>query len=260
MFILTLPQRNHIFYSAGKVATQTLLSIEYKTNLLRRGQTMPLLDTVDLRKECLVQMKFLMMRDSSNVSVIIRNPKDRFYSGLYEIIAKKIYGSNIEHACLEGLSATSAKELIELMYNTNYWSNCLDDALRHRPAQWISSQGLGSQRWQYHVGNWLSDVYEVLDYARLFERNIKIVDVNSLSQHLNDLHLAFEIKNEKSSMMRKLGTMSQEYKELHASIDHKKIQTAFMSALSSVDSSILDSFDQYIKPEQEIYNNLLEMI
>lgn len=249
MFISHIP--NRFFYSAGKIATQTLCSIPLSV------QITPTEDTRNLRATAIREIKRLMVKSADPVTIVIRDPVKRFNSGLYEIIVKQVYGMFVLSQATHGSSVSTVEETINLFYSKEFWEFSLDKTLRLRPNTWNPLRELDSQRWQYHVGNWLDDVKEVTSTAKELGRNCDIVDVNNLNDYLNSLSIEFKHVNKGGNLLWRLGSIAG-FEGVYSRIDHKCIQSAFNAALDSVDAAIADQFNNYLKPEIELYKQLQE--
>lgn len=243
---------NYIFYSAGKTGTQTLASIPNSNTLLPPSQIIN--GTRNIRKDAVTAMRRLMISDPrSNIAIIIRNPRSRFVSGMYEIIAKEIFGIMVVTQALMGTSVATVEENIEQFYKREFWDFALDKTLRLRPSHWEDQ--LDGYRWQFHVGNWLADVEQTLDTADQLGRAVDLVDITQLSAYLDHKGIEYQHLNKNDSMMWRLSTIPN-FETVYSRVDHKLIQQSFNAGLDRINPKIKEMFDAYLEPESERYNRL----
>jgi hypothetical protein len=249
MYIAISP--THLFYSAGKVGTQTL------SNLEGCSQVMPTVETKLLRKEAAAFIKRRLITNRSKIlTLVIRDPTSRFFSGLYEIIAKQIYGTNIVHHAYLHHNAETVQSHIDLFYDVNFWKVSLDMTLRLRPDVWDHDNDLASRRWQYHVGNWLTDVVDISSYAQELGITTEIVDIKQLTSYLKSRGLGYKHFNKSENMMYHLAFHSDPYASIYANVDHSRIQQAFRAAYERIDHCTAAQFNNYLAPETELYLQL----
>lgn len=248
MFLAQTP--SHIFYTAGKIGTQTLMSIPdiYSIDIATKSYSH------NLRKDTAIAIKRLLINDSRNITVIIRDPDSRFISGLYEITAKEIYGSLVVSQATLGAGIDAVKATVDLFYKTEFWEVALDKTLRLRPSIWQDQ--LDGYRWQFHVGNWLEDVTHLLNHAAQIGRNITIVDITDLSKYLKHHSLDFDHHNSYDSMMWRLRLIPG-YDNFYSSIDQQRIRAAWTEAYHNTNKDLLEVFNQYLKPERNLYKALM---
>lgn len=255
MFIGKTP--NHIFYSAGKTGTQTICSIPSMV------QVVPIVGhTVHLRASALKEIARIMATNNAKrmatpVTVIIREPESRFISGLFEIIAKQTYAPWIELQVRAGVDPILIAPQMDLWINPEFWDMAFDRILRLAPTTWEPDKELHSERWQYHVGNWLNDISVVEQYALELNNPITIVDISQLSLHLDSLGIENKHWNKSSSMLHRLARDFPGYEHLYQKMDHAAINTAFRAAYNRLDTRILAQFEHYLLEEKEIYKQLV---
>lgn len=257
MFVLKAA--NIVFYSAGKIGTQTLSSIPVDPS---RVQLAPLMGmkvqeatTENLRRHASAQMKRMIVANCKAVAVI-REPNSRFVSGIYEIIAKQVYGTAVEaHARITN-DVDAVRSHISAFYSPKFWDLALDRCLRLRPRTWISDIELDCTRWQYHAGNWLADVVTVQEIAASLGKTVDIVDLPQLTGYLTQLGIEHTHANKRSNMMYRIAEISNEMAQLYATVDHNAIQTAFNTAYERIDHRTAAQFNNYLAPETELYLQL----
>ena len=274
MFISRTP--DHIFYSAGKTGTQTISSIPTTVQIvpiihpwalqnphLLRGRVHPwtVQQTGHLRASALKEIGRIMTTNNTKriatpVTIIIREPTSRFISGLFEIIAKQTYAPWIELQVRAGVNPSLIEPQMDLWINPKFWDMAFDRILRLAPTTWEPSKELHSQRWQYHVGNWLSDVSVVEQYALELNTPISIVDISQLSLYLDSLGIEHKHWNKHSSMLHRLARDWPGYEHLYQRMDHSAINTEFRAAYARLDAGILAQFDNYLVEETAIYSQL----
>lgn len=247
MFVLKAA--NIVFYSAGKVATQTLNSIP------NSRQIIPLTTTENLRRDASVQMLRMIVADCKTV-VVIREPISRFVSGVYEIIAKQVYGVAVEEHARITKDVDAVRSHISAFYSPDFWDVSLDRCLRLRPRTWISNIELDCTRWQYHAGNWLFDVVTLQENAAGLGKTVDIVDLPQLTGYLTQLGIEHKHANKRNNMMYRIASFSNEMAQLYATVDHDAIQTAFNTAYERIDPRIAAQFNDYLAPETELYLQL----
>ncbi len=246
MFVLDTPTQ--IFYSAGKIATQALRTIPDSKQLFPKPTTNL------LRPAALRNIKQKLISDPRSITVLIREPRDRFMSGLFELIAKHIYSPFIEFQISSKVDSEVLSKQIDVFYNSKWWDMAFDRCLRLAPHSWINNVELDSSRWQYHVGNWLEDVIELEKIAISLDKSINIVDIINLDSYLNSLGFTFRKRNRRRHF---LFALNDKYTELYTSIDHRAIEIAFNEAYSRIAIDLHSKFENYIETEVIIYNTIL---
>lgn len=263
MFICKTP--NHIFYSAGKTGTQTIGSIPSGIQIVPHfvpetaiwcHQKRQYLRATALKEIVRIMANNNTKRITTPVTVIIREPTSRFISGLFEIIAKQTYAPWIELQANAGVNSSLIEPQMNLWVNPEFWDMAFDRILRLAPTTWEPSKELHSERWQYHVGNWLSDVSVVEQHALELNTPISIVDISQLSMHLDSLGIEYKHMNKSSSMLFSLAR-DWPYYYLYQQMDHTAINTAFRAAYARLDARVLAQFDNYLVEETAMYSQLL---
>lgn len=252
MYILETP--SHIFYGAGKVGTQTLNSIERSAELHPRdpAERDTTQRSVYLRKPAVKFMRQRMISmGKKQVTCMIREPKSRFISGMYEIIGKQIYGANVVQLARLGTSTDVVQAQIDAMYNPDYWRAMTLQAVWLRPNIWQLEDELDGARWQYHIGNWMNDVYEVVAAAENLNLATHIVDLPDLSSYLDHYKIAHSHRNKFQNNMWQMSRLDEPYQKLYSMIDHTAIFAAFKAGFN--DDGI---FHGYLDEEVRIYNDL----
>ena len=190
------------------------------------------------------------------MTIVIRDPKARFISGMYEIIAKQIYGVNVELLAEAGVDPDAVRRHIDLFYNTRYWHIALAQVLRLKPNNWESDKEISAVRWQYHVGNWLADVYKVVDIAADVGVPVEIVDISNLTPYLKNKGIEHLHLNKRENNMCKLADLSADYASIYNDIDHKAIQDAFAAAFENTAVEWNLPTKKYLESECKIYADL----
>lgn len=246
MFILTSP--SHIFYTAGKIATQSLRTIPDSQQIFPNSKT------ASLRAGALTNIKRMIAIDHRPITVVVREPRSRFMSGLFELVAKHIYSPFIEFQAALNVDSSTILNQISVFYNSKWWDLAFDRTLRLSPQTWIQTEELDSSRWQYHVGNWLADVVELESTAFKLDKKLNIVTIEDLSSYLTSLGLPARNRNKREHF---LFALSENYEHLYNSIDHDAIHKAFNQAYANLALDLRTKFENYVNYDTSIYNKLL---
>jgi hypothetical protein len=252
MHILEAP--SHIFYGAGKVGTQTLNTIEgscehhprdpAERDITRRS--------VLLRKPAVKMMRHRMLSmGKKQVTCVIREPKGRFISGMYEIIGKQVYGANVVQLARLGAGVDVVQAHIDVMYDPDYWREVTPRAIWLRPNIWEPTAELDAARWQYHIGNWMADVYEVIDAAEKLYLTPHIVDLPDLSAYLNHYKIKHIHRNKFENNMWHMALLDEPYQTVYSKVNHAAIFAAFKAGFDDG-----DIFHGYLDEELKIYEDL----
>jgi len=242
-----------IFYCSGKCATHTISSIP---GIIINTPTK---FTLNLREEAVSIAKKLLVSKNRNCELIflIREPKDRLISGLYEVIFKRTFLVWIEYLALSEESENNLQELLKIFTDELFWSMALDRYFRLTPHKWDSDTVFDSHREKYHYGNWLSDVLELIEYADSIKWKWTTLDISNLDNFLSSKNIEYTTKNTKNDIfyIPKYKGVSKKIDELY---NGEQIFKAFMSALNNMPSNIQENLKNYISKEQKIYKLLLE--
>ena len=252
MHILESP--SHIFYGAGKVGTQTLNSIERSVEhhprpLAERSAEQ---QSVYLRKPAVKLMLHRMLSmGKKQVTCVIREPKGRFISGMYEIIGKRVYGANVVQLARLGMGVDVVQAHIDAMYDPDYWREVTRQTIYLIPNIWDLTVELDAARWQYHIGNWMADVYEVIDAAEKLHLTPHIVDLQDLSAYLDHYKIKHIHRNKFENNMWHMALLDEQYQTVYSKVNHAAIFSAFKAGFN--DSDI---FHGYLDEELKIYEDL----
>ena len=183
--MMVFENSDYLFYAAGKTGTRTLYTIPDIVDVTVHEEFYSPLRERSLM--CLDERKELT---GKQIVAIIREPWSRMYSGLYEIIVKIVAGPFIE----EMIEQNADVSFIE---NTSIWSRMFERCIKMSPRQWIPDQEMDSHRWQFHIGNWLTDI-EML--AEKYPDTI-ILDLSDLSRFLDENSIKYEHKNKMTDFL-----------------------------------------------------------
>jgi hypothetical protein len=229
--MLVLETDKFIFYTAGKIGTQTLFTIPNISAV-----SYNITSNTGLRKKNL-QLAILQKEiTNKQIVAVIREPQSRMYSGLFEIISKIISGPFIQEMIAQ-------RSNLDFLEDSSFWTMMLNRCMKLSPRIWKSDKEFDSYRWQYHVGNWLADVETI---AETFSDTI-VLDLNNLSDFLKANQIEFYHVNKFSNVLPE-----------HSSGNPDNIFSAFKSAVVSfckVEGQ--DYIDQYLQSEISAYNRLL---
>ena len=247
---------NYLFYSAGKIASQSLLALPDC-----KAYAPPLNQINGLRKDAISCIERLSVKNKNlQVTAVIREPKSRFLSGLFEIVAKQIYFSGIVTQAQLGYSAEWLAKQIDVFYNHLFWQDALSRTLHLKPNVWDSSLELSSHHWQYHCGNWLEDVYVVEKFLHSIGKSVTIIDVADLSKYLEVKNLPSYHFNTKENMFHRLDDLGEPYKKIAETVNGTEIYNAFLKGYYTSQNVHLQAFESYLESECTVYQNLLSKI
>jgi hypothetical protein len=243
MFLLHTP--HGLFYSAGKVGSQTLASIP-------NSKTLAMLSLAgDFNK---VAHRHLI-KNNDPIIFVIREPTARMRSGLYEIIAKQLYFRALAvQSCYE-TNTEYLQSHAKLFYQTDFWNAVIYHPMALSPT-WNTNSQMPSVRWQYHVGNWLEDVIAVQEFTTSIGKSSTIVDISQLTPYLNSKGIQHTYNNDSEDIVYWFEHIIPEHhKDFFNSINSKKIKHAFNQALDLYDEKY-GFIDNYLQSEIAIYQQL----
>jgi hypothetical protein len=218
-----------IFYTAGKIATRTLM---YTDGM--RDFTQPVTITGSLRRKTLEIIIARKEVTRKQIIILIREPVSRFYSGLFELIGKLLGGPYIKQIINQGGD-------ISFLTDPYFWENIIERCLPFSPVVWSPHKEFDSHRWQYHIGNWLHDAETV---SELFADSI-ILNFEDLSNFLVSNDIPESHKNPYTNII------PPEY-----DYDTKKIFDSFVCGLELLPHRVSQSND-YLLSEKECYERLI---
>jgi hypothetical protein len=223
--MLVLETDKFIFYTAGKIGSQTISSIPGTVPVTSPTRERNL-QIAALRKEI----------TGKQIVAVIRDPQSRMYSGLFEIIAKIVSAPFIKK-----LVAQQAN--LDFLEDSVFWIMMLNQCIRLSPRIWKSDKQFDSVCWQYHVGNWLTDVETIVE---MFSDTI-VLDLSDLSQFLTANQIEFTYMNKFSNVLPE-----------HSSGNPDNIFSAFKSAVVAFCNEEKQNYiNNYLQPEISAYNRLL---
>jgi hypothetical protein len=218
-----------IFYTAGKIGTNTLMHTAGMTDLtpIERSK-------LSLRKETLDTIISKKESTDKLIVALIREPVSRFHSGLFELIGKILGGPYIRQIVANGGDISFLEDL-------SFWSKYTESCLRFSAKVWSPHKEFDSHRWQYHVGNWLHDVEMVSEiYSDTIILNIKDLSDFLVSNNIPDSH-----HNPYSNIV------PPEY-----GYESKEVFGAFIRGFEMLPHRVTQS-NNYLAPEKECYERLI---
>lgn len=224
MFILETA--SEIFYTSGKTGTRTLLTIPNSK-----------------------EKDSLKYPISKPITILIREPYQRFVSGLFEINIKSNFHifSKYSQIHLEN----NFPNIIPMFYDQNLWLELVNDSMKKVPKLKLG-QRLSTIENDFHIGNWLDRANK----NRLYWHNHKIVDISDLTDYLNSKNYQFTIQNSIHDFMLSRLISTKIVKSLGLKIDVIKIKAAFKSAVDQCDR--IDEIKNYLSNETILYNKLFK--
>lgn len=216
-----------LFYTAGKIGTRTLMHTAGMTDLTRTGDMVG-----SIRRNPLEMVIARKEITNKQIVVLVREPVSRVNSGLFELICKMMGGPYI------GQITSQGGDLSFLTY-PSFWELQIEQGMRFAPTAWSPNLEFDSQRWQYHVGNWLPDAETV---SEIFTDSI-ILNITDLSNFLVSNKIPDSHLNEYSA----------KFPRGH---DTKKVFDAFVQGLQLLPHRV-SQIDNYLAPEKRCYNRLI---
>ena len=251
---------DYLFYSTGKIATTSITTLPNANRLIPTRSTLANHNNSNysLRQEAIKCINRLVTKnDQLNVVIVIREPRDRFFSGLYEIIAKQLYISSLIKQAELGVEPDIIQRQIEIMYDPHFWHEILLRSLLLRPQVWIRDKELQSIQWHFHLGNWLADANQVFNNLTSLQKSVKIVDISNLSSFFIAHGLPNIEKNKKENLFEGLQHLSDPYKNIANNTDSNKIYNSFISGYNMCHHTDHQRFDEYLEVECKIYKDLI---
>lgn len=248
-----------MFYSAGKVGTQTLNSIDNSVIIVPRQNGKRTTD--DPRKNAVKIAQRKVIQTGLPITFVVRDPRSRFISGLYEIIAKHLHFYGLVLQSQSESDQQCLQSHVNLFYQQKFWQYVISHALRMSPNQWNSAESLNSSRWQYHVGNWLEDVQYLCSSMDNSGVSYDIVDITDLDQYLLKLNLTYSNRNRSGDLLYWFDDVPDMHKDFFKSINTDLIMTAFAAGFDA--AAQLETahggwypFEEYLAAESDIYQQL----
>ena len=220
---------NFIFYTAGKIATRTLMNTDGINDLTKPG-----IITGSLRRKTLEKIIARKEVTDKQIIILIREPDSRFKSGLFELIGKILGRPYIQQIIAQNGD-------ISFLENPTFWDKVIEQCLRFSAVVWSPNVEFDSHRWQYHVGNWLLDAETV---SEIFTDSI-ILNINDLSDFL----ITNGIPN--SHLNKYSNIVPEDY-----DYDTKRVVDAFNQGFELTPNRVR-RFAKYLAPEKECYERLI---
>ena len=174
-----------LFYCAGKTGTRTLKSIPGIVDVTVNEITE---DPLRKRaKDLLIMRKELT---GKQIVIVIRDPVSRMYSGLFEVIAKIVYGPFIEELIRQDAD-------LSFLTHPSIWSRVFERCIRLTPKSWVSDREFESHRWQYHIGNWMLDAETI---SEIFSDSI-VLNLKNLSVFLEENNIQYIYQNKFTNIL-----------------------------------------------------------
>ena len=216
-----------IFYTAGKIGTRTLMHTAGMSDLTKTGIIIGSIRRKPL--EIIIARKEIT---NKKIIVLVREPVSRIHSGLFELIGKMLGGPFIQQILLQ-------EGDISFLNDSAFWSRYIEQTLRFSSTIWLPHKEFESQRWQYHIGNWLPDAETV---SEIFADSI-ILNITDLSNFLVFNNIPDSHLNEYSA-------------KLPRGHDTKKVFDAFIQGLELLQHRV-SQINNYLAPEKECYERLI---
>jgi hypothetical protein len=249
MFLLQTP--HGLFYTAGKIGTRTLLTISDSTEHTRYGGNC----AVRTHARRWVELNTDRYQ---NVIFVIREPESRFRSGLYEIIVKQLYLRELAmHSAFEK-NTECLQSHCDLFYREEFWNNIMYHAMGLGPWHDDFHKVIpGVRRWQFHVGNWLNDIFAVQQHADEFGKNTEVVHVDQLTPYLSSKGISHSRKNnsEDAAFWFK-DIIPAHHLAFFSNIDSAAIKQAFNSAVDRHNHLHGSYMQRYLENEIAAYQQL----
>lgn len=223
-----LETEQFLFYTAGKTGTRTLKSIPDIVDYLD-----PTNDKIGpLRKRAMADLVMRKETTNKQIVAILREPESRMYSGLFEIIGKIISGPFIEEMTNQGADLSFLK-------NPSIWSRLLGRCIKLSARVWDPHKEFDSHRWQYHIGNWITDIETI---SEIFPDTI-FVNIKDLSKFLEENNITYTYKNKFTNVL--------------PDGEENSAEEIFRSFKFAVDSSkYKQKINDYLQIEKALYNHL----
>jgi len=216
-----------LFYAAGKIGTRTLMHTAGMTDLTKTE-----IITGSIRRKPLEIIIARKEITNKKIIVLVREPVSRIQSGLFELICKMMGGPYIGQFTSQGGD-------LSFLTHPKFWEIQIEQGMRFAPSAWLPTVEFNSQRWQYHIGNWLPDAETVSEiFTDSIILNIKDLSNFLVSNNIPDSHL-----NE----------YSEKFPPGH---DTKKVFDAFIQGLELLPHRVAQ-IDNYLAPEKECYERLI---
>jgi hypothetical protein len=198
-------KNNNLIVTRGKTGTRSLKEI---SNYSSEDTTVPFKNIEDLINNKNYCLHF-----------VIRNPIDRFKSGILEDWYVNVWPM---------IRNLNVEEKIN-------WDATVDQYVKYRIASTLNSNA----RSQFHIGNWLEDVETLITY---FNNSIhKVWDFNNIKELIEYL-----------GEDPKINVNDSRYKE-------RSFRELFVNAFDNLSDSTKKLINQYLHREIQIYNRLIEL-
>ena len=242
--------KQHIFYTAGKCGTQTLKAI---TGLREICPYDPAL-SLSLRKTARRELERTRLQQDLPVVCIIRNPEKRLISGLFQVLAKQLFGTVFYTIINNNYGEQRFVEYAEVLYDERFWNQAIERYLRATSPAWNPNAELESHRAQYHYGNWLADVQEI----KATVPDCTIVDTEQLSEFLKNNGYEHEPRNTADYFIYAMYLDNKELRQHYDSLlDIPRMTQAFRAGWNSQLPEWSDKVNKYLIPEIQRYKDLV---
>jgi hypothetical protein len=216
-----------LFYTAGKIGTRTLMHTAGMSDLTKTGIIIGSIRRKPL--EIIIARKEIT---NKKIIVLVREPVSRIHSGLFELICKIMGGPYIRNVI-------SQNGDLSFLNDPTFWELSIEQGIRFAPTDWSPNVEFDSQRWQYHIGNWLSDAETV---SEIFTDSA-ILNIKDLSNFLKTNGIPVAHLNKYSAIFPK-------------DYDTKKVFDAFIQGLELLPDRV-SQINNYLAPEKECYERLI---
>lgn len=243
----------HIIFAASKCGTSTFLGIQNSEEYRIFSKLgCPYRKQINLCKKLLHKNK-----SKKELIICIRNPEERFVSGLYEVVFKQNSLTLVEQLAITNTNANTFSDVMNAYTKTSFWNKILYVFFQGGfPKQWQNGVLFNSQV-ELFCGNWLSHANVIKKYAKEIDNNYKIIDTSNLSKWLADENIPVLNNNDKDDIFYYLPIVKSTYKNIKDLYDGDSIFKAFTDAFKNSPPDVKENFKSYLKEEKNIYSKLL---
>ena len=240
-----------IIFAASKCGTSTFLGLqdseEYR---IFTTKGCPYRKQINLCKK-------LLHKSKKELIICIREPEERFLSGLYEVAFKQNCLLLIEQLVDSNADTSTISDVFNAYTDIKFWDRTLPVYLQSAMPLYWQNGILFNYQAELFCGNWLSHADSIKEYAQDTGYNYKIIDLSNLSKWLSEENLPILNKNEKNDIFYYMPKLKSAYKNNKDLYDSDSIFKAFADAFYNCPPFVKENFERYIREEKNMYSKLL---
>lgn len=239
----------HLFFSSGKIGTRTILTIPDIIRIHPPGDW-----NYDKIKKRVLRSAIECLSQNNHLRpvVIVRDPVDRYHSGLFEIIGKVVIETWLRTFISDGTDVDEIQKNLKIFKSNEFWTNTFYHFYSLAPEFWVRQQEIQNIRWHFHVGNWLDSAVYLKN-----EFDATVIDIKQLTSFMHNN--GYKPKREVDNAFLEFSSIVDEYHPPYNTIKipTAEIFSAFKTAHLTLPVKWSKRIEKYLEPEIDLYNSLI---